>query len=328
MRAVLRPYVQPARVDPAAAAAARAIAQLGGPAVRAVVFFGSRKTNARPDRHSPWDFLVLVSSYRRFYRSLSESGTLRRNATLSALINTRMPPSVIAQHATHPDTQEAVRIKCPIVSTRHFARDTSEWRRDHFLAGRLFQPVEIGYAAEDGDAEAALEGIVRSSIATFRWVRPYLPATFDVADYCQTLLAVSFAGEIRPEPSTRTLALWTSGEQVLRPVYSALLAALCDAGALAPHGAGRYALTDPVTRAERVRLSLYFRLSLLRATTRWAKHVVTYDDWLEFLVRKARRHSGQEIVLTPWERRLPLVFLWPRALRYLQNKNAPPVGQA
>jgi hypothetical protein len=50
--------------------------------------------------------------------------------------------------------------------------------------------------------------------------------------------------------------------------------------------------------------------------------MVTFEGWLDFLVRKARRHTGEDIVLTPRERRLPLVFLWPRVIRYLRDKDA------
>jgi hypothetical protein len=60
---------------------------------------------------------------------------------------------------------------------------------------------------------------------------------------------------------------------------------------------------------------------LVGATTRWAKYAATYDGWLDFIVRKARRHGGQDIELTERERRLPLVFLWPRVFRYLRHKN-------
>ncbi len=68
----------------------------------------------------------------------------------------------------------------------------------------------------------------------------------------------------------------------------------------------------------------YFAWSKVRATARWGKYVVTFDDWLDFLLRKARRHSGQEIVLTERERRHPLVFLWPRVFRYLRHKDGMP----
>ena len=75
------------------------------------------------------------------------------------------------------------------------------------------------------------------------------------------------------------------------------------------------------TAGERLRAFAYFRWSMVRATARWAKYMVTFDDWLEYILRKARRHSGQDIVLTPRERRMPLVFLWPRVIRYLRHKD-------
>jgi hypothetical protein len=49
--------------------------------------------------------------------------------------------------------------------------------------------------------------------------------------------------------------------------------------------------------------------------------VVTFEGWLDYILRKAERHTGQRIALTAPERRLPLVFLWPRVFRYLRQKD-------
>jgi hypothetical protein len=100
-----------------------------------------------------------------------------------------------------------------------------------------------------------------------------------------------------------------------------LLAALAAAGDLREESPGVFALARPVGTLERLRLAAYFRWSMVRATARWAKYVVTFDDWLEFIVRKARRHSGEDIVLSERERRMPLVFLWPRVIHYLRHKD-------
>ena len=158
-------------------------------------------------------------------------------------------------------------------------------------------------------------------------MRPWLPARFDVADYCRTLLRVSFSAEIRPEPTDRADALWQAQQDALGPVYAVLLAELSRAGELREPQPGVYALGRPVSAGERLRTAAYFRWSLVRATARWAKYIITFEDWLEFILRKARRHTGEDIVLTPRERRLPLVFLWPRVFRYLRHKDsrgAPP----
>ena len=127
--------------------------------------------------------------------------------------------------------------------------------------------------------------------------------------------------QIRPEPEGRAQALFEAQEQYLRPVYGALLGALARAGELREESPGVYSVVRPVGFYERLRLAAYFRWSMVRATVRWAKYVITFDDWLEFIVRKARRHTGQDIVLTERERRMPLVFLWPRVIQYLRHKD-------
>jgi hypothetical protein len=322
VREALRPRALPERPPERAAAAARAVAERGGPAVRAVVFFGSRKTQARPDAWSAWDFFVLVSRYRAFYDALRGSGALRRPAALSAALNVLMPPNSIALRTADPDGGPELLAKCAVVSVEDFRRETSERHRDHFIVGRLFQPAEIVYAADAAAAEEALAGLARAVVLTERWVRPFLPPRFGVDDYTRTLLRVSFAAEIRPEPEGRADALWEAQKDALRAVYSVLLSELHAGGTLAEPEPGVYALARPVTRAERLRLAAYFRLSLARATARWAKYVVTFEGWLDFILRKARRHTGEDIVLTPRERRLPLVFLWPRVFRYLREKDS------
>jgi hypothetical protein len=176
-------------------------------------------------------------------------------------------------------------------------------------------------AADDPAREQVVDALARAHALTYDWTRPWLPARFDVDEYCLTMLRVSYAAEIRPESSDRTRTLFEAQQDYLRPVYGTLLQDLCAAGALVEGDAGVYAVADTAGRLERLRLSLYFAWSKVRATARWAKYVVTFDDWLEFILRKARRHSGQEIELTPRERRLPLLFLWPRVFRYFRHKD-------
>jgi hypothetical protein len=321
VREALRPRALPERADPVAAAAARAVAERGGPAVRAIVFFGSRKTRARPDAWSAWDFFVIVSAYREFYDALHRAGLLGRPPALASGLNAVMPPNSIAIRAADPGGGPELLAKCAVVSRADFQRDTSERHRDHFLIGRLFQPAEVVWAADPAAAEEVLEGLARAVALTFRWVRPWLPPRFSVDDYTRTLLRVSYSGEIRPEPQGRADALWDVQKDAQGPVYAALLAALRDAGELREAAPGLYALARPVTRGERLRRRAYFRVSMLRATARWAKYIVTFQGWLDFILRKARRHTGEDIVLTPRERRFPLVFLWPRVFRYLRDKD-------
>jgi hypothetical protein len=300
--------------------AARALAEAAGGEVDAVVFFGSRKTGARPDAHSALDFFVVVRDERRFYRALRGAGLVRRGPRLLAALGRLLPPTSIS--LTLPGADGPVRSKSAVLSGRAFARETSAGRRDHFMLGRLFQPAEVVYARDEDARRQTLQALARAHALAYRWGRPWLPPRFDVDAFARTLLRVSFAGEIRPEPVARRVeTLWQAQQDGLRAVYGVLLRELALRGDLHDHGDGSYSPVRPVGAGERARLWLYFRWSMARATARWAKHVVSFEGWLDFLVRKARRHTGAEIELTARERRAPLLFLWPRVWRYLRQKD-------
>jgi hypothetical protein len=304
---------------PEALAAARAVQALGGDAVAAVLFFGSRQTQAGPDRYSAWDFFVVTRAYAPFYRALRRAGASHRPAGLLAVLNSVLTPSQISLDL--PGSEGALPAKCAVVSLPDLRREASARRRDHFILGRLFQPVIILLAAAP-EREAVLDALGEACRLTVTWVRPWLPERFTADEYCRTLLRVSYGAEIRPEPVARRIeALWAAQRERMLPVYSVLLRDLAREGELVETAPGTYALARPALAGERRRLAGYFAWSRVRATTRWAKHVVTFEGWLDYILRKAERHTGQAIVLTPRERRLPLVFLWPRVFRYLRHKD-------
>jgi len=305
---------------PEAFAAARAVKALGGDAVAAVLFFGSRQTQAGPDPHSAWDFFVVTRGYAPFYRALRRAGASHRPARLLAVLNSLLTPSQVSLELSGPEGA-ALRAKCAVVSLSDLRREVSARRRDHFILGRLFQPVAI-LQADESDREAVLDALVEACRLTVTWVRPWLPERFTADEYCRTLLRVSYGAEIRPEPVARRIeTLWAAQQERMLPVYSVLLRGLAREGELVETAPGTYALARPALAGERRRLSGYFAWSRVRATARWAKHVVTFEGWLDYILRKAERHTGQEIVLTARERRLPLVFLWPRVFRYLRHKD-------
>lgn len=300
--------------------AAKALAEAGGGEVEAVVFFGSRKSGARPGPGSAYDFFVVTASERRFYRALADAKLVRRSPRLLAVLGRVLAPTSIS--LTLPGEDGPLRAKCSVMTRRAFERDTSRRRRDHFTLGRLFQRTEVLYARDGTAREAVMRALARAHALAYEWARPWLPPQFDVDAFTRTLLRVSFAGEVRPEPAgPRVETLWAAQQGYLREVYGVLLGELARRGDLREVARGAYAPTRPVGTWERACLRGYFRWSMLRATARWAKHVATFEGWLDFLVGKARRHGGQEVVLTERERRAPLLFLWPRVWRYLRHKD-------
>ncbi|HET7295258.1 MAG TPA: hypothetical protein VFM88_22760 [Vicinamibacteria bacterium] len=317
-REVLRPRVLPPLAStPAAAEIARRLAEVARDSVRAVVFFGSQKTGAASrDRFSAYDLFVVVRRYSDFYERLRQAGRLRRPAGLVAWLNTWLAPNQLAFGGP-----EGTFGKLSVVTQETFLRETGPLRRDHFCAGRLFQPAECVYAADTEAAALALEGVAQAHAVTLDWGWPWLPERFDARTYTRRILEVSLSQEIRPEPAGRADALWAVQAPYLVEVYAPILEAWATAEELVALGDGVYRLRDAPPLAARRHVESFFRRSKRRATARWLKYMLTFDGWLEYIRRKAERHTGRPIELTPRERRLPLVFLWPRVFRYLRDKD-------
>jgi hypothetical protein len=306
-------------VDPALDAAARRLSVATGDSVVGLVFFGSRRTGAgRASEFGAHDLFVVVDAYRPFYDALAEAGLTGKRPALMAVVSRWLPPTQCSLRFE----AEGVHVKASVIRCDTWRRETSGRRRDHFCIGRLCQPTRILHSRDEDGRRLLLEGLISSHRETWKWARPWLPPTFDADSYGRSALRTSMRWEIRPEPAGRADALWEAQRGVQVPVFEALLRELAERGDVAPVSdrPERFAPTQPGGRAVRSRLEHYFRWSLARATARWLKHSVTFEGWLDYIIRKASRHGGEPIDLTARERRWPWIFLWGRLLRHLRGQ--------
>jgi len=308
-------------VDDDARALAVFLARSFGPACVALIHYGSRAQGRQPRADSAFDFYVIVDGYRQAYQALHSSvGTAYSPAMATALSHV-LPPNVISVTDRSGDERRA---KCCVISLADFRRACSPRRRDHFTQGRLFQQVALAWTRDAAAAGAIREAIADVRAGTFAWGLPSLPERFTVDAYARALLTRSLGGEIRPEVGDHARTLAVAQQAELRRIYTPLLAHLERQGALALEDAGpdgpTYQLRLHATRFHRLRIALYFQWSKLRATARLLKHVILYEGWLEYIVRKIERSGDTPMALTRREQRWPLVFLWPRFFRYLRNR--------
>jgi hypothetical protein len=285
-----------------------------------LVFFGSRRTGAvRANPWSAYDVFVIVHRYRPFYEAMRRAGLSGKGAGLLAVLSRWLPPT---QYSIRFPDPSSVHLKTSVIRTDTFHRETSPGRRDHFCIGRLFQPSRILYSRDRATRDALVDDLVSAHAETWGWSRPWLPPRFDADGYGRSALRVSMSWEVRPEPPGRADVLWEAQKGEQTPVFEALLSDLAERGEItaAPDAEGLWSPADPSTRAETLRLKLYFRRSILRSTTRWLKHVLSFEGWLDYILRKVQRHGGEPVELSERERRWPLIFLWPRVLRYLRAR--------
>ena len=302
---------------PHAARIAGVLAASFGDAAAAVIHYGSHAQRSGAQVHSAYDFFVIVSDYLAAYTSLADRRGLTRSAQTAARLNHILPPNVLA--VTFAELTPAALAKCAVLSASDLAAAVSSAAPDHFTQGRLFQHVQLAWVRDPEARAATLGSLAACRARTIEWGLPYLPERFDATAYIRALLARSFAAEIRPETDDRLDALTGAQRNSLAPVYDELLQRLERRKILRSEGVV-YHRAAPVAERDRRRWERYFRRSKRRATLRWGKYVLLYDDWLEYVVQKVARRSGVAVELTPRERRWPLIFLWPRLLRYLRTR--------
>lgn len=284
-----------------------------GASLRAVILFGSRLVGSSPGQHSAIDFFVIVENYRAFYAGLRANGLLRRRPALLVALNHWLPPNVIALRATRED---GPRTKCIVMSAAHFTHALSARSRDHFCKGRLAQRVELVFTRDDAVRTEVLATLDRAREETLDWVPAHLPASFTVDDFCLRMLEISYAAEIRPESRARVREVAVVQREALRQIFGPLLAERGPAHGIEVHD-GHFVGRARISIAARLRKWMYFRHSRQRATLRWLKYTLTYEDWLDYIVQKIHRRTGMQIELTAAQRRLPLLLLWPKFFRVL-----------
>ena len=302
---------------PHATRIAELLAASFGEATAGVIHYGSHAqgSGARPE--SAYDFFVIVRDYVSAYGALAASRGLHRKPATAARLNRILPPNVLAIRLN--ETTPPALAKCAVLSLADLEHATSARADDHFTQGRLFQHVQLAWTRDPAARSAILAALARCRARTSDWGRPFLPDVFNAVGYIRALLARSFAAEIRPEAEDRLDTLTGAQRESLAPVYDELLQRLEALNIVSKEGAV-YRLISPVTKGERRRWERYFRRSKRRATLRWGKYVLLYDDWLEYIVQKVSRRSGVTMELTSRERRWPLIFLWPRVVRYLRSR--------
>ncbi len=291
-----------------------------GDNLAAVILFGSRLLGTSPDAHSAADLFVVVEEYERFYSDIGRRLPARRRARIMAALNRFLPPNIIS--VRDPGDLRAG-TKCFVISRSDLEVALSNGARDHFCRGRMMQQFQIVHARTPADGARLEERLLDARRLTLDWVPLYLPRSFSVLDYCRRMLDRSYAGEIRPESKSRVGEVFEAQRHYLILSYTRILQDAVREGILERED-GLYNMVERPALRRRFRWRLFFLGSKIRATLRWSKYMLTFDDWLDYIVRKVERRTGLHLELTPNERRLPIFLLWPKVFRVFRAMRESP----
>jgi hypothetical protein len=267
-----------APVDPRVSAMARAIAAKHGKASRAVLFYGSCLRQKQLEGLM-LDFYLIVSDYREAYER-----------KWLALANRLIPPNVF--YFEH----DGLVAKYAVLSEAHFHRLNGPETRSVSVWARFAQPSRLVWASGKTARERAVDSVSRAA--------PTLLAAAGrregekPLDWWRRAFVLTYSAELRAEPKGRTASVVDAD----RERYERFTAPAAAAIANDPKAGWRW---------RRIRGKA---LSVLRL----AKASATFAGGADYIAGKINRHAGPMIVLTPWQRRHPLlagISLLPRLLK-------------
>ncbi len=287
----------------------------------AVVFFGSRYLGTSPNATSACDLFVVVRDYVGFYRAQVPGLARPPSSRFLAGLNRILPPNIFSY-----DDGEGAGAKCFVISERDLARALRGRSPDHFVKGRLTQNVTVMHARDEAERSRVTFLLQEARRSALDWVPSFFSGEererpFDVQEFCLRMLEVSYAYEIRPEPAARVREVRDAQRAFFAHAYGLVLDEGVQGGRLERLDE-RFRLRKPPGAMTRLGWKMYFRRSKVRATLRWLKYTFTYVDWLDYLIRKVERRTGLTVEVTPIERRLPFLLLWPKVFRVLRERRS------
>ncbi|MCA8887534.1 MAG: hypothetical protein KDA46_01815 [Parvularculaceae bacterium] len=240
-----------------------------------------------------FDYYVIAPSYQRAF-----PGRIERWAAQA------LPPNVY--YFETPSPMGVLRAKYAVLSADHFEKLVSRKTFHSYFWARFAQPSRI--VSAPSEMQRRILNGVKTAARTFLSNARGLAA--GEADWRAIWLAgmnASYRAELRAESGGRAEKLVESyGRWPQRLAEYAL----ADAGAEPPSRASGFAW-----RLRAIQGGFLSVARLLKATA-------TFHGGIDYIAWKIQRHTGIDLQVKPWERRLPLIAAPVVALRYYRMRGA------
>jgi hypothetical protein len=267
---------------------AAAIAAAYPCASRAVLFYGSC-LRERQLEGLMLDFYLIVSDYGAAY-----------DRAWLARANRLIPPNVF------PFTHEGLSAKYAVLSEADFARLCGQGADNVSVWARFAQPSRLVWAADD-IAQMRVIDTVAQAVPTLLALAAPCVGQAEQGDWRAVFgagFAHTYRAELRAERQGRSVGILDADPDRYRAMFEAAQAD----GALAR-------LRDE--QGAEARWRQLQRHGKWLSVIRLIKASFTFAGGIDYLAWKINRHAGTSIVITPWQRRHPLmaaIILLPRLL--------------
>lgn len=259
-------------------ALAEAAREKVGPAVLAVLFYGSALRDG-----SVAGKLVDLYAITSGYQAL-------RAAWPARLLVRLVPPNVY--YLETQAAEQTVRTKYAVVALDHLERLVGRRQRNPYFWARFAQPTAIVWARDDGVRSRLLQVFAQASDTLLAATRPLLPAAATSAEVWTRAFSETYRTELRAEPPERAGAIYAAAPAHYDRLFAMLAARSAET-------------TSPATGERRWTLRRISGKAL--SVLRLIKAAFTFTGGADYIAWKIERHSGVRVALTDWQRRHPVL---------------------
>jgi hypothetical protein len=204
------------------------------------------------------------------------------------------PPNVY--YAEMTESGRTLRCKYAVMTLTAFARRMTSRTHNPYFWARFSQPAALVHVADEASRERVIAAIATAVTTMYGVARASAPPDCKPVDIWRRGFEETYRTELRPEAGNR------AGE-----IVAANAAFYAEAARLIGH---------PPFQA--ISWSQRRFVGKLLSVVRLLKAAFTFEGGASYAAWKIERHSGEKIVLTPWQQRHPVLagfMLLPRLLR-------------
>lgn len=263
-----------------------------------ILFYGSVLRNT--DYNGILDFYVITEKTINFSNSL-----------LGRVGNKLLPPNVYYIEESYKN--RTIRAKVAVLSYNQFLQRSTLDSRDTTIWARFCQPVRLVWVRDPDAADNILKAARQSVITASCWAALLGPHSGTAEDYWHSLFARTYKAELRVEKKNRSKNLLEKNEERYKDVLllsweKASLGFETSGCVFRPH------LSATARQKAQKKWSHIEEKGKFLNVARLLKAAFTFSDGITYLLWKINRHTGQEIIVSSFERKHPVlglpVLLW------------------
>ncbi len=290
-------------IAPAVTTFAAELAARGGRGVVGVLFYGSALRTGATD--GLLDFYVLLDQLEAWDQTPFQRAG-----------NRRLPPNV--EYAESTAAGMTLRAKLAVMTLEQFVDHARAMSLDTTIWARFAQPAGLAWRRDAFAGQQIAEAVAVACRGAAWWAAHLGPERGRAGEFWQALFSRTYASELRVEGTNRPGSIIDAAPErydaMLRLAWAAEGIEFEERG-----GTGAPVLAPRISeqqradakRAWRTRARLAKPLNLARL----AKAAFTFSGGADYIAWKIERHSGHKEIVTPFQRRHPLLAAGPALWR-------------